>query len=92
MLYEQCNGTDECAEYIGLSEDIAHAVAEAKKYQPDYPWKDNTASEAVWALGQAYLGVKAACADLHAEIARMSRLSDVCPNCGTEGFSQYAGD
>lgn len=43
-----------------LEGDIKHAHAEAKKYQPDYPWQLGTASEAVWACGQGYLGVCAA--------------------------------
>lgn len=34
-----------------LEADIKHAVAEAKRRVPDYPWQQNTAAEAVWALG-----------------------------------------
>ena len=43
--------------------DVAHAIREAKKYSPSYPWQLNTASEAVWALGQGALGIDAACGD-----------------------------
>lgn len=43
-----------------LKSDIAHALAEAKKYEPDYPWSLGTASEISWALGQSSLGVLAA--------------------------------
>lgn len=43
-----------------LKSDIAHALTEAKKYDPDYPWSLGTASEISWALGQSSLGVRAA--------------------------------
>lgn len=43
--------------------DIANAVKYAKEYCPDYPWKDNTASEVMWALGEGYRGVSQACAE-----------------------------
>jgi hypothetical protein len=43
-----------------LKRDIDHAVAEAKRRVPDYPWDQNTASECVWALGESLLGVTAA--------------------------------
>jgi hypothetical protein len=49
--------------------DISHAVNEAKKYQLEYPWQHNTASEAVFAVGSAYQGVSKACDDLHKQLA-----------------------
>lgn len=43
-----------------LEADIAHSVKEAKRREPEYPWQLNTASEAVWALGESLLGTRAA--------------------------------
>lgn len=43
-----------------LEGDISHAVVEAKRRCPDYPWQLNTASESVWALGESWLGASAA--------------------------------
>lgn len=43
-----------------MNEDRDHALKEAKRRMPDYPWSQNTASEVVWALGEGYLGVSAA--------------------------------
>lgn len=51
--------------------DINHAVKEAKRRVPDYPWTLNTASEAVWALGESLSGVKAANKDLHKMLAEL---------------------
>lgn len=51
------------AENERLKADITHAVKEAKKRDPDYPWTQETASEAVWALGEGKLGIEAACDD-----------------------------
>ena len=48
--------------------DAEFALAEAKNYCPDYPWTQNTATEAVWALGQSLLGVEAANNDLWKEL------------------------
>jgi hypothetical protein len=48
------------AENRELKSDLAHALAEAKRRQPDYPFSQNTATEIVWALGEAYLGVESA--------------------------------
>lgn len=52
-------------EYLKLKEDIDHAVKEAKNRVPDYPFDQNTASEAVWALGESLLGVEQANRELH---------------------------
>lgn len=52
-----------------LQKDIAHAVNEAMKYQPDYPWERHTASEAVWACGSAFRGVSEANAELQKQLA-----------------------
>jgi len=51
-----------------LESDVANAYHCAKKYVPDYPWpnepdKSCQASTAVWACGQSYKGVSAACND-----------------------------
>ena len=54
-----------------LESDISHAVANAKKYAPDYPWTLNTASEAVWALGEGRNGVIQACDDWAARVAAL---------------------
>jgi hypothetical protein len=41
--------------------DIANAVKFAKEYDPEYPWElSNTASEAVWALGEGGIGAERA--------------------------------
>lgn len=50
-------------------EDISHAVREAKRRDPEYPWQLGTASEAVWALGESLLGTQAANDDLHKALA-----------------------
>ncbi len=44
-----------------LRSNVDNAVKCAKEYVPDYPWTLNTASEAVWACGEAYSGVDKAC-------------------------------
>lgn len=48
-----------------LESDIANAYRCAQEYRPDYPWDDTqpTASQAVWACGEGYKGVDAACED-----------------------------
>lgn len=56
------------AELAEARNDIDNAVRCAKKYQPDYPWKLNTASEAVWACGEAFNGVSKACDSANALI------------------------
>jgi hypothetical protein len=56
---------------IEKEKDINNAVREAKKYQPDYPWTYNTASEAVWACGTAYIGLNQTCEDLEKQIAAL---------------------
>lgn len=48
------------AENADLKADISHAMKEAKRRVPDYPFSQNTASECVWALGQSLLGINAA--------------------------------
>jgi hypothetical protein len=48
------------AEIAELRDDIEHAVCEAKRREPEYPWDQNTASEAVWALGESLLGTESA--------------------------------
>jgi hypothetical protein len=54
-----------------LQRDVNHAVSEAKRRVPDYPWDQNTASEAVWALGESLLGVSAACDDWRKRCERL---------------------
>lgn len=49
--------------------DVDHASAEAKRRQPDFPFTQGTASEAVWALGESLLGTEAANKDWQ-ELAR----------------------
>lgn len=51
------------AENRELRDDLKHALQEAKRRQPDYPFTQNTASEAVWALGEALLGTESALED-----------------------------
>ncbi len=51
-----------------LRHDIANAVRCAKQYCPDYPWTLHTASEAVWACGEALVGTKAAIGDWDATV------------------------
>lgn len=64
-VYEETSSTDIAeavasrdAEIERLNSDIAHAVNEGKKYQPDYPWTQNNASEVAWALGQSCMGIR----------------------------------
>jgi hypothetical protein len=54
-----------------LRRDVTHAVSEAKRREPDYPWERDTASEAVWVLGSSLEGTDLANQDCHAEIARL---------------------
>jgi hypothetical protein len=51
-----------------LKSNVENAVRCAKGYCPNYPWTLNTASEAVWATGESYKGVSAACDDLHKDL------------------------
>jgi regulator of replication initiation timing len=51
-----------------IKSNVENAVRCAKEYCPDYPWTLNTASEAVWATGESYKGVSAACDDLHKDL------------------------
>jgi hypothetical protein len=51
-----------------LKSNVENAVRCAKEYCPNYPWTLNTASEAVWATGESYRGVSAACNDLHKDL------------------------
>lgn len=70
------------AERDQLRDSTDHAVAEAKRRVPDYPWTLNTASEAVWALGESLRAAKADNAELrvlaglleqrHADIGQFS--------------------
>lgn len=51
-----------------LEDNAAHAYRCAQEYVPDYPWPDKPdmscqASTAVWACGESYKGVSAACQD-----------------------------
>lgn len=51
-----------------LEDNAAHAYKCAQEYVPDYPWPDKPdmscqASAAVWACGESYKGVSAACND-----------------------------
>lgn len=59
-----------------LRDDVTHAVRCAKEYQPEYPWTQDTASEAVWALGEGLRGVGLANDDLHKELARLRQKAD----------------
>lgn len=43
--------------------DIKNAVRWARECEPEYPWKDHTASEVSWALGSAYRGCDLAVGD-----------------------------
>ena len=58
-------------EYHKLRSDVEYAMKEAKLREPDYPWSLNTATEAVWALGESMLGVMAANKDCHEKIAEL---------------------
>lgn len=60
-----------------LKADIDHAVKCAKEYRPDYPWQLNTASEAVWALGQSATGIEKANDDLHKIINKLKADNEV---------------
>lgn len=66
-----------------LREDIEHAVAEAKKYQPDYPYTQNTASEAVWALGTSLEGTSRAINEDWLPLVKelKAALEDMVKNC-----------
>lgn len=83
-----------------LKYDIEHAVKQAKEYVADYPLEINSASEAVWALGQGYKGRGLACDDLHKTIDSLRKsygklagsfISDLIDdiNYGREEFEDY---
>ena len=57
--------------HAALEAEIQHAIREAKSYEPDYPWTQNTITEAVRALGSSLQGTSQANADLHAENKRL---------------------
>ncbi len=75
MRAEDEGGEAAIARAEAAEADISHAVAEAKKYSPDYPWARDTASEAVWALGTGMQGVSQACEEwrVKAEVAEAER-------------------
>lgn len=65
---------DELKQQLADSQrDKEHALNEAKRRCPDYPWSQNTMAEVVWALGESYSGAKAACEDLHKQLADRDR-------------------
>ena len=52
-----------------LRDDITNAVRNAMDRLPDAPWKDKTATEAVWLLSLAVSGVESAVTDLRDQLA-----------------------
>lgn len=63
--------SDAAAKITELEADIANAVREAKRRDPDYPFTEDTASEAVWALGESLRGTEAANKDCHDRLAEL---------------------
>lgn len=71
-----------------LKRDVTHAVKEAKRREPDYPWELDTASECVLALGEGLAGTRAACGDWHKRCEKLEAALDFYMRvCGNTGYA-----
>lgn len=80
-----------------MQRDVDHAVREAKRRVPDYPWEGvATASEAVWAIGSSLEGTDAALGDwrklCEQLIAFVREVADDCSDRVSPGLKQWAAE